>query len=397
MSVAEVTVRFAGTILEVAHVRPGECFRIGTAPGVELPLLLAGITAFPIVDATTGAFVVRRPAGTYATRNALPMHEPDARLAPSDRLELWLGNVLVTVELTTLPATPVAKPPLDRRPPRYLAGSLVAHLVMWSIAIAFAAPMRIQHPRPRIQAHLRPVRVAMREPERPPPPKPPEPIEAKPPPAKTKGKATKGSAKAIVAIHTRSAPDMFARAAAEASAEPMRGPRILADLIGKMDVTGQLAQTGPRYDPDAEHQGDFGKGPAFDPDTRSAFDTIKTGPYQTISTGAAAGAHYSIEDEHARVHVRLCDDDGCTAEGGLNRQAVDYRLMFKLRQFASCYQADTEKLTLELVIGSDGKVRDAHGPGKAGSCVAKVASAVTFPAAHDDTRASYSVVFVPPT
>jgi hypothetical protein len=392
MSVAEVTVRFAGTILDVAHVQLGGCYRIGTAPGVELPLELAGITVFPIVDATSGAFVVRRPAGTYATRNALPMHEPDARLATSDHLELWLGNVLVTVELVTLPAI-MAKPAFDRRPAGYLAGSLAVHLVMWSVAIAFAAPLHVPKPRPRIQAHLRPVRVVVREPDRTPP---------KPPVTKVTTKAkttttTRAQAQAMVTTRPRATEDMFQAAAAAVEREPMRGPAILADLVGKMDVGNALAQIGPLYDPDAVHDGDFGKGLAFDPDTRPAFDTIKTGRYQTISSGAAAGAHYSIEAEHARVHVRLCEDDGCTADGALERQVIDYRLAYKLRQFAGCYQADAQTLTFELVIGTDGKVREAHGPGKVGNCVAKVASAVAFPAAPDETRVTYSVLFVPPT
>src|SRR5262249_37761902 len=152
----------------------------------------------------------------------------------------------------------------------------------------------------------------------------------------------------------------------------------LAQYIESLHISKQLGEAGPRYDPDDDH-GEFAGGArAFDPTHREGWGTIATGRYQTVASRRAAGEHFSIEADHLRVAVRLCDGD-CSAEGPLAQKDIDYLLGYKKRELAACYHAhgdDPFEVKLELVIGIDGKVREAHGPGRIGGCAAKVASAV---------------------
>ena len=54
MRVAQVTARLAKTIVDVAHVAPGERYTIGTARDVQLAI--AGVREFPVVTSEARGF-----------------------------------------------------------------------------------------------------------------------------------------------------------------------------------------------------------------------------------------------------------------------------------------------------------------------------------------------------
>jgi hypothetical protein len=104
----EVVARLGDTILDVAQVAASGTYRIGTSPGVELPIDVAPITSFPIVDK---GFVLRRPAGVFATvvGAATPLEETELRLAPGSTVELRIGLVTIVVALGVLARAPVPR------------------------------------------------------------------------------------------------------------------------------------------------------------------------------------------------------------------------------------------------------------------------------------------------
>ena len=153
----EVTVRFAGTLLEAVVIVPGRSFRLGSAPGVDVAV--PGLISFPLVDS---GGLVRIPAGLTAFRQdgvALADIAPLA-LTGDTRIRLAIGAIVIDLAVAT-PVAPLARLPLDRRPLPYLAVALVAHLAVWTAAMSRGVPP----PVPRL--------VHARLAKRPPPPPPP--------------------------------------------------------------------------------------------------------------------------------------------------------------------------------------------------------------------------------
>jgi hypothetical protein len=386
-SVAEVVVRFGATLLDVRHVRPGGCFRIGTAADVDLAV--EGARSFPLVDTTAAGFVVRVPAGVVAAcagERVTGEHRLDDRA-----LEVQLGRVAVRIACVPDAALALARPELDRRPPAYHAVSLVAHVALWAIAIVFAAPERRHRPTPIVVTRPRVAHIAA---PKPPPPRPQPKPEPKPEPHSKRGADPQIAANVAPARETGLAP--------AAPGERSQGANIaasfarLAKVMDDIHVTDRLAEVGPLYDPDGDHPGDFGKARAFDPTARKDFETIKTGRFATVDTGAAAGANYTIQGEHERTHVRLCDG-ACVAIGALQRDEIDSRIGYKKHQLADCYRTGIpDELRFTLDIDEHGVVTDTRVPGPIGSCIAKVIAKVAFPAMGSTTRVAYSLTFEPP-
>jgi hypothetical protein len=150
--VVEVVARFGGTILDVTHVGPTETYRIGTAPGTSCAV--PGLTCFPLVDRGT----IRRPLGVDTVER-------------DGWMELRVGEVALWISRTKLHRAPLGRPRFDIRPIVYGAATLVAHLAIWLIAVAYAPPERLGE-----KSRMRLVHVAE-------PPPPPPPVEPTPKPA----------------------------------------------------------------------------------------------------------------------------------------------------------------------------------------------------------------------
>jgi hypothetical protein len=391
MAFAQVVVRFGATLVDVRQLRPGDAFRIGTARDVDLPLDVAGLRSFPLVEVTATACVVRVPAGFVARRGLVEV----IGVAPAteEPTVLRFGAVAIAITRVSDPYTHVARPALDRRPPAYHAASLVTHVAVWALAITLATPERAKPKRqPVVLRHARIVPAPPQRKPEPPKPKPPEPRpneprnHASPQVASTQHpprSAEPGATQPAVTGPLSSGP---------ISASVLAGITKLARVVDEAHVVQRLAEA-QQYIEDDVHPGDFGKGKAFDPTGRPEFGTIATGRYQTTDHGAAAGDNYSVEAEHERVHVRLCDGP-CLAVGGVARDDVDTRLGYKKHQLADCYRAGVaETLAFELDIAADGTVKETRISSPIGGCIAKVVAATSFPRASIATRVAYSITF----
>jgi hypothetical protein len=126
-------------------------FRIGTAPGVELPLADAALPSFAVVDARAGKLIVRYPRDSLgelvidqvATPLAALVPQGRARQSTDDAFELTMpqrgrirlhcGAVTLLLSVVSLPRQhlPWMAGRSDSRTSVYLAGSMAAHLFAW--------------------------------------------------------------------------------------------------------------------------------------------------------------------------------------------------------------------------------------------------------------------------
>src|ERR1700759_3608916 len=151
MRVAQVPARLADTIVDLAHVAPGERYTLGTAPGVQLAI--SGIREFPLVTSEARGFVVRRPVG-LGTLVVDGKRCDDAELVLGwARVTLELGLVALEIELVERAAVPVPRPEVERRTPAFVVASLIVHLLVWAAAVAFGHLPRAKRPRPVKEAH----------------------------------------------------------------------------------------------------------------------------------------------------------------------------------------------------------------------------------------------------
>jgi len=173
MRVAQVTARLGETIVDLAHLAPGECYTIGGAPDARLAI--AGLTEFPLVTGEPRGFVIRRPVGlgTLAVDGAAS-HAAELVIG-WQRVTFALGLVEIEVALVERTPAPVPRPEIEARTPAFVVGSLIVHLLVWGAAVAFGRLPRAKRPRPVTQAHPLVVHLA------PLPPPPPPPETAKPP------------------------------------------------------------------------------------------------------------------------------------------------------------------------------------------------------------------------
>ncbi len=352
--VVEVVARFGGTILDVAHVGPTDTYRIGTAPGTRLAV--GGITSFPLVAGR----VVCCPLGMEASER-------------DGVTELSLGALTICIAHTKLAFEPVARPRFDWRPPVFVLGSLLVHLVIWWVAMTFAPLERLAAPR---APQLRLARVDV-------PPPPPDP---KPAPRK------QASASTMQPQHT----SRVERARARVTRKPagyehsMAGVAMAASAIAasfdRIHLPEKMAALDPddAYNPEADDSPRFGGGNALDPNNREGWGIIKAGAYEIIPSD-----------------VTLCPDKSCTVSGPVPALWVRTHLHHHMDAIYECYERYAEgpgTIVLEFTITADGAVRDARGSGlgETGACAARVASEIFFKAFGRETHVRYPLRFKPP-
>ncbi|MEO8554339.1 MAG: hypothetical protein ABI678_30395, partial [Kofleriaceae bacterium] len=340
-------------------VEPSGVFRIGTAAAVELPI--AGVVEFPLVTAEQRGFVVRRPIG-LAT-----WHEAGDEVVLADPIVLALDRVTITIERIDREHAPVPRAAIDRRPHAFVAGSLLVHFLVWGAAIAFAAAPRAKRPRPRTRLHPVIARLEPRVPT----------SETSPYPARVAGVATAPARPRGHATRSLIGPDGRADFSAGLAA---LGEAVNIDWGAKMAETGPLVQADDVYH--------FGNDVAFDPDTRPGFETVKTGRFETVSSGRAVGEDYHLAGE-TTVQLALCDSPRCEITGALAKPAVQRVIQRQVAAVAGC--VGDESLVLDLDIAADGRVKKVHGHGKVARCAAKVIGQLAFPVADGDTHAAFTI------
>ena len=349
--------RFGGTILAVTHVGQAETYRIGTAQGTDLTV--PGLTCFPLVANGN----VRVPVGVHAVERGA-------------WTELTFGALTIHVTRTQPPSAPIARPRVDRRTPVFLAVSLLAHLTLWLIAIAYA-PFE-QLPKPKQQLRLARVTASLSAE----PPKPtPKPL-AKPAPAKPSGVAAPAPMR-MKRDEVTGAPERTFKSAAEATAS-------LAASFDKIDIAGKMADLRPEdtyREDEANARGFGGSRGHFDPSQREGFESVETGRYATM-----------IYD------VKLCPKKSCTVVGPIPALYVRTHLHAHMDEIYACYSqfaSGPGTIVLEFTITPDGAVRDSKGSGlgETGACAARVVGEIYFKALGIDydpprsTRVRYPVRF----
>ena len=372
--VAQVTARLGDTIVALAHVASGETFRIGTAAGVELAV--AGVVEFPLVTGEPKGFVVRRPIGLGRWSAA----RDEVVLAELVVLELDL--VTITIEPAVREGTPVPAPAIDRRPHAFVVASLIVHLLVWGAAVAFAAAPRAKKPRPPYHAH----RVLARIDPKLPPPKPP---------AAPHRQATSPYPARVASASKPAAGAHGPRGRTQH--DDLIGPDGVANLAAGFAALGKVVDIdwGAKmaaqefFDPeDPTGVYKFGTSTQFDPETRPGFETVKTGRFQTVSTGRAVGEDYHLAGE-TTVQLALCDSPRCEVTGALDKPAVQRVVQRQVAAVAGC--VGDASLVLDLDIGADGRVVKVHGHGKVARCAAKVIGQLAFPEAAGATHAAFTI------
>ena len=344
MAVVEVTVTFAGTLLQITRVPHGRPVRVGRAR-----------------DADVAVDVEPRTLPT--------------NLARGERVEHALGLVRIALARIDEPAVPLARRALERRPLPFLALSAVVHVAFVWIAMLtmeldpITIPVDITSP-PRL-----PPRIAR--------------IEAP-----------------VPAANARSSDDMPAATHdAKPTAggfELLR--RELRHVTGTADLGRELADAGPIYDEHAATAAQFGNhGRSFDPSSDPMFDSVKTGRYATVDSGRAAGASYRLPGEVERppLMALACDDASCVVEGAFDRLRVRDIIEQRYVDLLKCYErtansAPRVEITMRFEIDASGRPSDiaVDGHTAVGTCVARIVGRTKFPAADQPTRVrTYPMAF----
>lgn len=349
-SVVEVVVRFGDTILDVAHVRPHETYRIGTAPGLDLAV--PGHTNFPLVSSG----LIRCPVG-------VPVRHIGATI------ELRFAHASVELTRRELDVTRLARPRPPWRVAAFVAASLLVHLGLWLCAITLEPFERlVEQPRPRLRyAHVAD--------HMPPPDPPPKPV-AKPavqPPAASAASSPEPPRRAR---HERPLVKNQAQAAAS-----------FAAMVGKTHVVERVSALRPEdtYNEDDENAKGFGGSPRFPPG-----EIIATGDYEVMA-----------------YDVKLCPKKSCTITGPVPGSFIRAQLHEHMDEIYRCYRAHAPEagtIILEFSIAGDGTVHGARGSGlgETGACAARVLPGIYFKAIGDNdvpegkpkvTRVRYPIRF----
>ena len=321
----EVTVRLAGTLVQVLHLPRGARCVIGPTRDADVAL---AVRPHVFVEATAHGFVVA-----------------DAPLGDTPIVHTF-GAVTVTASLVEAPRIALARPRLDRRPFGFGAVSTAAHALVLAFALGAAAPSVDTLPLPPPPAsdpsRGRPARiarfaVAAQTVERAP----------KPPPE-------------TMPITTDDTP----------SPTPDPPPRSAALPAPPADGRGPRA-VGPDSSP-----------VAFDPSSSPAFDSVKVGDYSTLSTGRAAGADYELAGANGNrkpILILSCDAATCLVlGGGADNDHVRRALEARLSDITACYTAHAatagKKVELDFGIDDAGKVAAVNvgGVGDYDACVANI-------------------------
>ncbi len=396
MDAVEVVARLGTSVVAISHLRDGAAYRIGTAPGVDLALPIA--TTFPLVERG----VVRIPSGIQATvregGRSYPVTSFELWLGASMRVELTIGLVHIQIARVALPDERIPQPPIDRRAPAYVAGSLVLHVLLWGTAITFAP---LEEPLERMtEAPGIGVRIARFD-------APPQ-----PPPAPSPIPASSSATTDPVAAPTpaETAPTVPTSRRGRAIAQARTAGFLTADSLREFSaviVEGDLAKSfegvGPAYredDANAKQFGGGGGGPKFNP------GTIATGEYATISDGRAAGDEYdlagAVPDQRHRPVVEMCTGRPCSTDGPHSVEAVRRIIAVTSPTLVRCYQHHAEErsrgtVTLDFEIDRDGEVLRAssRGFGAVSACVQAVIENIDFPIApgQPQTTVKFSLGF----
>jgi len=389
MDAIEVVARLGGSVVALAHLRDGAAYRIGTAPGVDLAVPVAN--TFPLVERG----VVRIPAGIPATLveagRTSSVAARELWLAVGIRIELTIGLVTIRITRVVLPDELLAGPPLDRRAPAYAAGSLAAHVLVWTLAVTFAPAEPLER-----MTDPQPVRVRIARFDAPPqPPREPSMVPAA---------ATATTDPAAAPPPARPGPDVptsrRGRAIARARDAGVLGGTGLSDLSMLMhrgDVAEHFKGVGPAYrEEDATGQG-FGGGPRWDPG-----GTLATGAYQTVSEGRAAGEDYelagAVPDQRHRPVVEMCTGRPCATDGPHSTEVVKAVIAAQAPALLRCYRQHAEErargtVTLDFEIDRDGTVLrpSSRGFGAVSACVQAVVEGIEFPTAPGQPQTTVQV------
>lgn len=388
----ELVVRFAQTLLAVTRIARGGRFVIGTAPGVDLPV--AGVTAFPLVDA---GFVVRLPVGVAATAGGVPVADREIVLARGARIDVTLGAV--TVAIARVDDVPVAlpRPREPRRIVPFALAALAVHVAIVATAMATAAVEPVTIPVVRAE----PPRIV-----------PTKTLPVKPPKPKRPRRATAAAGGgAATATDAGGTPAQRLERATEAARHAgfLDGLRAedLARIVGTKNLAKELADVGPLYDEEAANAQNFGNSAGkFDPSKDPTFDSVKTGRYATVGGGRGAGANYRLpahgkfrEVEPPPIMGLTCDDGSCTTVGSLDRFTVRDHVEKRYVDMVTCFERHARgarriELTLRFDIGRDGRPAEVHANAASGfgSCVARIVERVKFPADRP-TQVTYPIAF----
>lgn len=394
----EVVAHIASSVVDLAHVPARGRYRIGTAPGVELPVSVGAVRSFPLLD--TG-FTFRRPAGILATLYAddaepRAITEDALTLRPGWRVEIALGQAVVSLALVRRAVIPVPRRPFDPRPVLYTAVVLALHLLVWGAAMVTEPLERlgvevVEAPRP---PRVRVAHVA--EPARPAPPPDPAPPRT----------AVATTPTVRIEQRDRGPRDPKARAIAGARKAGVFGALAdLSALIPHVDVK-RLVDEAVFYDEVEATKNHFGNSRRFDLRKNCTEDcgTIATGKYATVATGRGAGEHYDLPGaaHHAQPEIAGCEPTDCTITGGVARQVVRHNVELRLGAFGYCYQRFAQKqlrgtLTLSFTIGPEGAVHQAkaRGMSEIDDCVVEVLKVIPFEPNVDSTKVTYPLQFRP--
>ncbi len=364
----EVVAKFGDTLIDVRLLPSGGGYRIGCAPGVDLPATVA--TDFPLVTGTT----VNVPIG------ATSLYPPGAHPLVADQVvELAFDQITVRIALVPRPPRSLRGPRGDLRLPTYLGGSLVVHLAAWGLIIALVAPAASAALRkPIVHArHVVPYKTQVVDEPR---------------------KPTHAGAEAarVLAAAPAIAPSM------PSVLEGTSGAVMLGGFAGMVSAVGGTIDLGKAFvdmksfvRPDDWEAGGFGGAQRkFDP----RLEVSKTGRYATVSHGHAAGDDYDL-GETPTPALALCSGTACVAVGGLDTVAIRGVLDDRSHAIAACYTRAHARTAVDIVVdfqvAPDGSVSHARGRGAIATCVADLVSSTTFPTAAEATRVRYPVAFRP--
>ncbi len=371
--VVEVVARIGDSIVHAAHVAPSGCFRIGTQPGVDLPLAEGSLGSFPLVDRN---LVIRVPTGVTATTI-----DGTTRIA--------FGCAVVELRLVAAPREVVPKRRAELRPFAYGAVVLALHLAVWFLAMMTAPIERL----PLEVAPLDAVHVRV------PPTLPEVPPKQKELEKKLKQKQPKtpgGASGAAVATESPSPRDK----AEKAGVLGAKGLSDLSMLVPSIDVVKAVNES-EFYDEDAALAKQFGGGARFDPGKKAGWGTVKSGKYATVSKGRGAGDEYDLEGavKHPQPEIAM---RVLRIAGETSREIIHHSVDLRLGAIGYCYQRFAKKqlkgsLRIDWTIGIDGAV---HGQRTSGmpefaKCAADVIGVIPFDPAATPTAVSYAFVFTP--
>ncbi len=383
MSHIEIALWFGDTLVDVHRVARGGRLRVGAGRGVDLPLDLGGIEDFDLVTDTADGPIVRCPASWSAP----PTPESESWTAFMVRagapIDVRYGQVRIRIAI----AAAIARLPrtrIDPRPLSYLAASLVVQI---SVVLAALATAELERLDPGEIIDAPPLRIA-RLPAPGPPPPPPAPT---PPPSRHD----------MAASATRSDPGEPRPVRSGREGGPfaaLHGLRMIDPARIKAGLEGVTL-----YDEDAANAAGFGGAMRkFDPSQDPAFDSVKSGPYATVSTGRGAGAHYKLPGEVGRppTMALTCDDDRCVVEGSMNRHQVRDVIESNYPALLACYDRHASAhprvdLTLRFQIDPDGTATglEIEGLPAVATCVQRLVQGKTFPPRAQATRVHYPMAF----